>query len=542
MYSSIPAIQVSGSGSDAESNAFSPSAGSANTSVPQIVLTASYASFAESALSASYAPGSPSLSSSYALLATSASNVIGGGVVGTPSVPVTTLYADNVSVGTFLEVDYIASYNLADTTNVWTDLVMDGGNPSPTKHKLRGTASYADNALTASYALSGVGGGGGTTLTTGSTYPVTASWSVSASYAPFVQAYQTNTISSSYASRSLSASLAIVAESSDFALTAGSATTSTSSSYAFASTELVTGLSGSIRESTNLRINYTNGGFLAFQNNAAELNLSTNTPNANLAIIHNGTNAGTLSITSGNDTVPIAVQSYGQSSPISLTTTAASSQITISTGDATSDIELASAGDIRLFGSKVQVSSGLEATGSLSGTSSYANRALTASYALSGVGGGTTLTTGSLYYITSSWAKSSSYYPPQTYQTSTVSASYASRSLSASYAPFTQTYQTSTVSASYASRSLSASYAPFTQTYQTSTVSSSWSSSSLSSSYANRSAWSDNTSTAVYAFSSTSASYSDATLTSSYVRMLSGSGAWKQYIDFSTGNLVFTYS
>jgi hypothetical protein len=40
-----------------------------------------------------------------------------------------------------------------------------------------GTASYARRSLTASYALNASGGGGGSTLRTGSTYPITSSWS-----------------------------------------------------------------------------------------------------------------------------------------------------------------------------------------------------------------------------------------------------------------------------------------------------------------------------------------------------------------------------
>ena len=48
------------------------------------------------------------------------------------------------------------------------------------------TSSWSINSLTASYALTSPDGGGGTTLTTGSTYPITSSWSnnsISSSYA-----------------------------------------------------------------------------------------------------------------------------------------------------------------------------------------------------------------------------------------------------------------------------------------------------------------------------------------------------------------------
>lgn len=163
-----------------------------------------------------------------------------------------------------------------------------------------------------------------------------------------------------------------------------------------------------------------------------------------------------------------------------------------------------------------------------------ASYALTASYSMNGGGS----SGNSNFSISSSWASSSlsaSYAPfTQVYQTNTISSSWASSSLSSSYATLAksasyypaQTYQANTTSASWASSSLSSSYATLARTasFATSYDSSSIvtyinnktvvsSSYSLSSSLADKSLWSDNTSTAVYAFSSTSASYS---LTASY--------------------------
>jgi hypothetical protein len=101
-------------------------------------------------------------------------------------------------------------------------------------------------------------------------------------------------------------------------------------------------------------------------------------------------------------------------------------------------------------------------TGSLYGTSSWANNvisssyATTASYALN-AGGGTTLITGSTYPITSSWSNntiSASYALTASYATT---ASYALNSLTASYAATASYYNGSVISSSY---SLSASYAP----------------------------------------------------------------------------------
>ena len=102
---------------------------------------------------------------------------------------------------------------------------------------------------------------------------------------------------------------------------------------------------------------------------------------------------------------------------------------------------------------------------------------------------------------------SASYAPfVQVYQAFSTSASYASRSLSSSYAPFNQVYQANTTSASYASSSLSASYAPFTQAYQSNTTSASYASSSLSASYAPFvQTYQNNTLSSSYASASTTA-------------------------------------
>jgi len=78
---------------------------------------------------------------------------------------------------------------------------------------LQGTASYATSAsfvnsasysTTASYAANA--GSGGTTLTTGSTYPITASWSNTASVATSINFVPTTATSASWASTSISSS------------------------------------------------------------------------------------------------------------------------------------------------------------------------------------------------------------------------------------------------------------------------------------------------------------------------------------------------
>ena len=134
------------------------------------------------------------------------------------------------------------------------------------------------------------------------------------------------------------------------------------------------------------------------------------------------------------------------------------------------------------------------------------SNASTASYVLNGGGSGTTLTTGSTYPITSSWSISSSF-ASQSVSASwspfvpTVSASWSSQSISSSHAlqanssswaPFIPTVSASwssasifSTSASFSSQSLSASWAPFIPT-----VSASWASNSIfttSSSFASQS-------------------------------------------------------
>jgi hypothetical protein len=152
-------------------------------------------------------------------------------------------------------------------------------------------------------------------------------------------------------------------------------------------------------------------------------------------------------------------------------------------------------------------------------SSTTANTATSSSYSLFALSASWAPGSQTVASISSSWASSSvsaSYATlalnvingsvSSSYALSALSASYvlnSNPSVSASYASSSTTAGTATnlglttynifvtyasqsqwaVSASYASRSLSASYAPFTQIYQSNTTSASWASSSLSSSY-----------------------------------------------------------
>lgn len=64
-------------------------------------------------------------------------------------------------------------------TRVNTTLIQSGSFTG----SFLGTSSFSNFATTASYALNASGGGGGTSIFTGSTYPITASRAITSSYA-----------------------------------------------------------------------------------------------------------------------------------------------------------------------------------------------------------------------------------------------------------------------------------------------------------------------------------------------------------------------
>jgi hypothetical protein len=177
-------------------------------------------------------------------------------------------------------------------------------------------------------------------------------------------------------------------------------------------------------------------------------------------------------------------------------------------------------------------------TGSLQGTSSWTNNAITASYILNAVS--------SSYAATASYALNS---PASTFATSSLSSSYASSSTSASYAVFatSASYASSSTSASYSTNALSASfsstasfvqnavsssYATFAASAFLATTASytlytsladaavyantaSFATSSLSASFASTASFVQNAISASYASSSTSASYATNALSAS---------------------------
>lgn len=120
-------------------------------------------------------------------------NITASRLNGTSSFAISSSYAPT-SIPSDLTVDSVTANNFVLTTNISVDTIdaynnseiqfvanVNLGSSNITASRLKGTASYADFAKTASYALNG--GSGGTQIGTGSTFPFTSSWAVSASYA-----------------------------------------------------------------------------------------------------------------------------------------------------------------------------------------------------------------------------------------------------------------------------------------------------------------------------------------------------------------------
>ena len=238
------------------------------------------------------------------------------------------------------------------------------------------SSSYA---LTASYSLSG----GGTTLTTGSTYPITASWSNNSLTASFVTSAQTasyyngSVISSSY---SLSSSFAptntnITASWSNNSLTASYNLNSVSSSFASTASFALNG------GGTTLTTGSTYPITSSWSNNSLTASFVTL---AQSASYYGG------SITSA---------SYSLSSSFAPTNT----NITASWAQNSINSQTASFLPVGTYQITSSWSNNSLTASSINFTASNAVFALTSSFALSG-GGGTTLTTGSTYPITSSWS------------------------------------------------------------------------------------------------------------------------------------------
>ena len=97
-----------------------------------------------------------------------------------------------------LSASYALSASFAPTnTNItasWSNNSVTASYVTGSTHNSSNPALSSSYALTASFALNSAGGGGGTTLTTGSTYPITSSWAQSSSVSLYAPQSKTLTI------------------------------------------------------------------------------------------------------------------------------------------------------------------------------------------------------------------------------------------------------------------------------------------------------------------------------------------------------------
>ena len=273
--------------------------------------------------------------------------------------------------------------------------------------------------------ISGSGGGSGTTLTTGSTYPITSSWSNNALTASYLDPISQSLIPSTGSTYSLgsptnkwkdlyvstgsiyigdsvlstsgstlySDALPIVtfntssgqiqvtgitsSLSSSFANTSSIALNAISSSYALSSSYARTA-SNSITANSATSASYALTSSYSFVANAAVTATSANTANS-----ANAATSASYALTASFASNAGSSLTTGSTYPITASWSVSSSYV-VNAGNSTS--------------------SSFASTASYVENSVSSSYALTASFSLNGGGGGTTLTTGSTYPITSSWA------------------------------------------------------------------------------------------------------------------------------------------
>jgi hypothetical protein len=243
-----------------------------------------------------------------------------------------------------------------------------------------GTSSYARRSLTASFALNA--SSGGTTLRTGSTYPIT----------------------SSFARRAITASYALASAGGGGSGTVSSGTTNRLAKYTGATT---VGSSAVIYESGSAFV-----GIGVTSSLVSSLQVYRSGSNASVLKVDGG--SGTLfevtdnlsgSLFNVNDITGLPIFEVFSNNRIVAGKYAANDLVIsgsrVGIGTATPSAKLQVIGNI----SGSQFTSSRRNAVGFFGTSSYARRALTASFALNASSGGTTLRTGSTYPITSSFAR-----------------------------------------------------------------------------------------------------------------------------------------
>jgi hypothetical protein len=262
----------------------------------------------------------------------------------------------------------------------------------PITASLHGTAS---NSISASWAPSA---GGGTTLTTGSTYQITSSNSISASWAP--QNNITSVPSSSWASSSISSSYSLT---SSYALNGGGSgggtTLTTGSTYPITSSWALT--SSILNYGTLLKSNTL--GQLSVQNGGVFPNNTYYSAEFGNAIIITGPYAGF--IVTDRSTPSFQWQHYSDANTFRIWNggfVAPESFVMDSNGKFALGYTSYSPTLVNTLDVYGNISCSVITASLFNGTASYA-------LSSPGSGGGTTLTTGSTYPITSSWALTSSY-------------------------------------------------------------------------------------------------------------------------------------
>jgi hypothetical protein len=359
---------------------------------------------------------------------------------------------------------------------------------------LTGTIESASYALTASYALNGGGGGGGTTLYTGSTYPITSSWSENSSTSSYVAAGNVSgTVTS--ASYSLTASYALNASSgtslqtgSTYPITSSWSTNTVSASYA----PIDTSFSSSIVSQLNSKqVALTTGSVYPITASYA------------LYAVNDISGSGTTIYTGSTYPITSSWSENTVSASYAPTNTAFSSSIVSQLSGKQSTLSTGSLYPITSSWSQ----NASVATSATSATS--ASYSLTASYALNGGGsGGTTLYTGSTYPITSSWSEN------------TVSASYAPTNTAFSSSIVSQLNSKQVALATGSVYPITASYA----LYAVNDISGSGTTLYTGSTYPITSSWSENTVSASYAPTNTAFSSSvSSQLTSKQTTLQTGS-------------------
>jgi hypothetical protein len=421
-----------------------------------------------------------------------------GGIFAVTDLPPSDSNLFSVSSGsvTIFSIDYFRNVSISGSTSITGSLNVTAGITG----SLFGTASWAINALTASYF-------GGSVIS--ASY---ASSSTSASYARTASYYGGSVTSASYASSSTSASYASSSTSASFATTAsyfgGSVTSasyassSTSASYASSST------SASYAVTSSYANNFTVAGTLTAQTIVVQTvtssidyvtgssrfgSLITNTHVFTGSMSISGSITGFAGVTNnltasyaitasyyGGSVTSASYASSSTSASYASSSTSASFATTASYyGGSVTSASYASSSTSASYASS-STSASFATTASYYGgsvvSSSYASASTSASYASSSTSASfastasivNTLNTGSgIYYptfVTGSgnqvrYINSSSFNYNASTNVLTVTSSYASQSLSSSFATTASYFGGSVTSASYASSSTSASYA-----------------------------------------------------------------------------------